>query len=401
MVKSQVSSDTLRRGPGGEHREVLHHVLARRDQPRARLAGPTLEPAVHDAHVASLIVVLTVPRFDRWGSLPLPCDRFGPRGRVPHGPAGTCRAPRGHRGRRGCELLAVLPPRRRRRAAAVRRRACVRALGHHRPGSVHPADRQLLARVRSRSARRPALRLSGHGPGPARATGCASTRARSLLDPYARAVIDDDYDRARAVDPWRLEPGSGHDRRGGRSDHLRLGRRRAAAPSLPGRGHLRAARPRLHQPPQLRSGPRHPRHLPRRGGEDPLPPAPGHRGGRAAARLPVRPPVGARRTTELLGLRAGGLPGAAPGLQLEPGRRPARWTSSATWCGPSTRQASRWSSTWCSTTRPRTASAGRPCRCGGSTTPPTTCSTRPTVPGTWTTAGWATPSTPTTPSCAG
>ena len=47
--------------------------------------------------------------------------------------------------------------------------------------------------------------------------------SKVLLDPYARAVIDDDYDRALASTPGRAQRRSGHDRRGGRPDHLRLG----------------------------------------------------------------------------------------------------------------------------------------------------------------------------------
>ena len=49
IVKSHSSSD-VRCRPGGQHREVVHEVLARGDQPGTGLSPATLEPTAHDAH---------------------------------------------------------------------------------------------------------------------------------------------------------------------------------------------------------------------------------------------------------------------------------------------------------------------------------------------------------------
>ncbi len=72
--------------------------------------------------------------------------------------------------------------------------------------------------------------------------------------------------------------------------------------------------------------------------------------------------------------------------------RVGRFRSSRRWCEPSTRRASRCSSTWSTTTPPRATTSAPPCRFGVSTTPPTTVSSRTTGATTWTTPARATAS---------
>ena len=74
-----------------------------------------------------------------------------------------------------------------------------------------------------------------------------------------------------------------------------------------------------------------PRHLRRADREDPLPAGARHHRRRAAAGVPVRRPGLPAGPGQLLGLSAGLVLRAAPGLQLAPATRSARSTSSATW----------------------------------------------------------------------
>jgi len=65
--------------------------------------------------------------------------------------------------------------------------------------------------------------------------------------------------------------------------------------------------------------------------------------------------------------------------------------SSRAWCGPCTRPASRSSSTWSTTTRPRATTSARRCPSRASTTRPTTGWSRTTSSTTWTTPAPGTP----------
>ena len=173
-----------------------------------------------------------------------------------------------------------------------------------------------------------ALRLPRRGAvGPAR--GLRFDPAKVLLDPYGRGVVvPKNYDREAARRAGRQRRDGDEERRR-RSGRVRLGGRRPAAPALRAHHHLRDARPRLHAPPELRRRREDPRHLRRPDREDSVSPGARHHRGRAAAGVPVRRPGLPAGQGQLLGLRAGLVLRAAPGLQLaagsaRPGRRVPR-----------------------------------------------------------------------------
>ena len=153
-----------------------------------------------------------------------------------------------------------------------------------------------------------------------------------LLDPYGRAVaVPASYDRRAACRPGD-NAGAAMKSVVADLSALRLGGGRSAPAPLLAQRHLRAARARLHAPPELRRDRVEARHLRRPGGEDPAPPR------RWASRrwscMPVfqfDPQDAPPGLLELLGLLSGLLLRAARGLRR---RREARWapsTSSATW----------------------------------------------------------------------
>ena len=175
----------------------------------------------------------------------------------------------------------------------------------------------LLARVRAAGAAGTDLRLPGRG----------------AVGPRARPAIRPRQGPARSVRPRRGRPGElrprgretrGRQRgdrdeeRGRRSGRVRLGGRPPAGPALLAHDHLRDARPRIHAPPELRASARRPRGTYRRPDrEDPVSPS-----------SSASPPSSCcpvfqfdaqdcpRRAGQLLGLRAGLVLRAAPGLQL-------------------------------------------------------------------------------------
>ena len=191
-------------------------------------------------------------------------------------------------------------------------------------------DLPLLARVRAAGAAGADLRLPGRG----------------AVGPRSRAAVRPHQGPARPVRPGRGRPGGlrprgreaggrqrgdGNEERGRRSRRVRLGGRPPARPALCAHHHLRDARPRLHPGPEFRGRREDARHLRRADREDPLSAGSRHHGGRIAAGVRVRPPGVPAGRGQLLGLPAGLLLRAAPGVQLAARRRSARWTSSATW----------------------------------------------------------------------
>ena len=143
--------------------------------------------------------------------------------------------------------------------------------------------------------------------------------AKVLLDPYGRGVVvPKDYSReaarrqgdnaATAMKSVVVDPRA-----------LRLGRRRAAAPALLAHHHLRDARARLHPPSQFRRRREQTRHLCRPDREDSVSPATRHHRSRTPAGVPVRCPGCSAGPGQLLGLCAGFVLCAAPGVQFAPG----------------------------------------------------------------------------------
>ncbi len=128
-----------------------------------------------------------------------------------------------------------------------------------------------------------------------------------LLDPYGTGVAGlEAVGRGRRLPALRTPglPAVARRRRG-----VRLGPRAAPQHPAPRHRHLRGPRARLHAQPHVGGGP--PRHVPRPGGEDPVPEGPGRHGRRAHAHHRVRgvrqpPPRAGNRGTpqELLGIPA-------------------------------------------------------------------------------------------------
>ena len=206
------------------------------------------------------------------------------------------------------------------RAAAVRsrrrRRRAARAI------RIDPAAQShlpLLARVRPRREGRPALRLSRRGTVGSREWPALRSRPRSSSTPMAgawpcpratiaRAAGAPGDNSATAMKSVVVDP-----------SRLRLGRRRAAAAAVRADHRVRDARARLHPPSQLRRRRADPRHLRRPDREDPLSAGARHHRGGAAAGVPVRCPGLSAGQGQLLGLCAGLVLRAAPGVQLAPG----------------------------------------------------------------------------------
>ena len=171
-----------------------------------------------------------------------------------------------------------------------------------------PPRRSLLRLLggRPRAAGRLRVALLRPGQGPAR-----SLREVGLLPPGFRPGS------GRASRVKRRQGTAGPARRRRRA--VRLGRG-PATPAPVGHHHLRVARPRVHEQPELRRESGAARHLRGAGREDSVSQRPGrHRGG-THARLPVRP-----AGRELLGLHAAELFRPPPRLRQPTGRvRPAQ-----------------------------------------------------------------------------
>ena len=274
------------------------------------------------------------------------------------------------RGSPGVELRSLLQGRGRRYAAALRRSGPGESRFHvplrlppqqvgkdlALPGCPKLFSAARLLRLfggRPEVARRLRMALFRPGQGPSR-----SLREVGLLSPRFRP-------RSGFASRVQCRQGAaGPARRRRRA--VRLGRRPTTTASV-GHHHLRAARARIHQQPELRSESGAARHLRRGRREDPLPEGLGrHRGG-THARLPVRPSGG-----KLLGLHAAELFRPPPRLQQPAATDAISTTNSAPWSRRSTPRTSRSSSTWSTTTRPKATSAGRSTATRESTTAPTT-----------------------------
>ena len=102
------------------------------------------------------------------------------------------------------------------------------------------------------------------------AQGLRFDSAKVLLDPYGRGVVvPKNYDREAAKQRGR-QRGDGDEKRGRRSERVRLGGRPPAEPALLTHHHLRDARPRIYAPPEFRGRREVPRHVRRADREDSL-----------------------------------------------------------------------------------------------------------------------------------
>ena len=203
------------------------------------------------------------------------------------------------------------------RGAAVRPRGCDGAGAGDSARRGAPSQLPLLARVRAGARAGAALCLP---------------RARAVR-PREGAPVRRRQGAPRSVWPRRRRAGRvlarrrqpagrqqrhGDEERRGRSQELRLGRRRAASAAVGRNRHLRDARRRLHPARQLRCRAGEARHLCRPDREDSLPPGPRRDRGRAPAGVPVRSAPRAERR-ELLGLPADLVLRAASRVQLAAG----------------------------------------------------------------------------------
>ena len=248
--------------------------------------------------------------------------------------------------RRGHELRALLP------ARDVGRAAALRAPRRAQAGQDHPArperqpDLLLLARLRRRRDARACATPTGST---ARRT-CSGAGHRFnpnkvLIDPYARGTTSTLWDRVAACGPDDNVAHVDAQRRHRHDDYDWEGDQPLRPPDA-GDGHLRDARPRLHQVADV--GRAAPGDLPRRDREDPLPPEARRHRGRAAARLRVRrgrdqrdEPAHRPAAHQLLGLQPDQLLRPPRGLLRRARGGRATSASSATWSRPSTRPASR------------------------------------------------------------
>ena len=164
-----------------------------------------------------------------------------------------------------------------------------------RPSRVIPLDPgdqpklSLLARFRPGHSARPALWLPGARavrPRQRHALRCEQGPARPLWT--RRGCPSELFPRGRPPPGRQLR--HGHEKRGGGSFHLRLGRRHAAETTIFKDHHLRDARPRLHSASELRPQGEPARNLCRPDREDSLFEATRGDGGRVAAGLSVRSP---------------------------------------------------------------------------------------------------------------
>ena len=194
----------------------------------------------------------------------------------------------------------------------------------------------------------------------------------TLLDPYARGLAPAPDGSWRGVALASLAD-DGFDW---------AGTAEAARAARPHR-RLRGARARLleAQPRDPRAPPRHLRRArPRRLAGVPHRPRGHHRRAPPGARVRDRAAPGAAGPPQLLGLQHARVLRAARALRLGGrsgrGRRTPCVASSPAWCGACTRPASRWCSTWSTTTPPRRAARARRTRSAASTTRPTTATTR-------------------------
>ena len=197
------------------------------------------------------------------GSARPPAPRRARRVRRQARPSASLRRQRAPRGR---QLLGLLQARNRARARAVpARRGRARARAAARPALQQDGRRVARARERPRPGRRVRLPRRQRGAG-----GLADAALRPAADPD-RPLLEG------RLGPRALGRGDGAQRpardpalaRGRRG--VRLGPRASAGGAARGLGHLRAARARLHAPPER--GRRAPGHVPGAGREDPLPAA--------------------------------------------------------------------------------------------------------------------------------